>query len=375
VQIKEKIKEIFSSKLIGITVGIIGILGSLTTMYAFFFNESRSALQYEIVADTSVLDIRADLSKLEILYDKSNLKERKENLRIITVRIVNTGNVNILKDSYDDEEPLGLKTEGGNIIETPDVLEGSTQYLKNNVKMYLVSPEMVKFSKVIIEPREYFTIKLLILHKEEILPKFIPVGKIAGIKSIKVVNIVESKKNQSFFAEVFSGAILIQFVRLFLYGLIAIVTTIGIILLIVQISDFFNQRKRKTIVGKFKKSKGYSYEETEDIIFRLFIEKDGYDFRNLLRLFRDYTNNDKLNEDYTSYLELEKKRSNSKTAMNKFKRCQYELYWIRKLIKDGIILKQDDKLTIDRSLKGLLERFINFLVENKYDDGRYNEYV
>lgn len=370
-----KIKEIFSSKLFKTTVTIIGILGSLVTIYAFFFAESRSALQYEIVADTSVLDIRADLSRLEILYNKSNLKEKNENLRIITVRIVNTGNVNILKDFYDDEEPLGLKTEGGNIIETPEVLEGSNQYLKNNAKIYLVSPEIVKFSKVIIEPKEYFTIKLLILHKAEILPKIIPIGKIAGIKFIKVINIVESKANGSFLAEVFSGTILVQLVRLFLYGLFATAITIGILFLADKIDEFFKRIKRKKIVSKFKKTKGYSFEEREDVVFRLFITKTRFNHSVMSRLLNSYADDDQLNRGYAYFLELEKKKSNSKTAMNKFVSYRYDLQSIRDMIRDGFIVEQDDRLIFDRTLIGVLERFNHFLVENNYLKEGYNWHV
>lgn len=62
-------------------IAIVGIIGSLVTIYAFFFHERKSSLQYELITDTNVLDIRADISKLEILYDKTNLKEKNENLR------------------------------------------------------------------------------------------------------------------------------------------------------------------------------------------------------------------------------------------------------------------------------------------------------
>ena len=116
-------------------IAIVGIFGSLVTIYTFFFYENKNELQYEIIADASVLDIKADLGNLDIFYGKSNLKENKENLRIISVRIINVGSTNILKDSYDDEDPLGLRITGGSIIERPELLECSNDYLRKNLKL------------------------------------------------------------------------------------------------------------------------------------------------------------------------------------------------------------------------------------------------
>ena len=218
------IKQLFTpSKLIRTVIIIVGLVGSLITVYAFLFPESRNALQYDIVADTSVLDIRADVGNLEILYGKSNLKENKENLRIISVRVVNTGNVNIIKNFYDDEDLLGIRITDGKIIETPELLQCSNEYLRRNLKIALPSPDSIRFSKVIMEPNEYFTIKLLVLHKINLSPRIVPIGKIAGVKSIKVVNVIESKATRPFFTEVFSGGSLVQVVRLFLYSLAALI--------------------------------------------------------------------------------------------------------------------------------------------------------
>lgn len=203
------------SKLTTIIITIIGIVGSIVTIYAFLFQEKHVGLQFEIVANTNVLDIKADITKLDISYDGTSLKQNRENLRIINIRVVNTGNESILKTFYDDKDPLGFSISSGRIIERPQVLETSSAYLKQNLSVDLDSLGRVAFSSVILEPKEYFVVKALVLHSTEVEPVISSRGKIAGIKSIEMVNAAEPKNDKPFFTEVFYGSMLVQAVRAF----------------------------------------------------------------------------------------------------------------------------------------------------------------
>lgn len=62
-------------------ITILGIVAAIITIYAFL-QEKKVDLRYEIIANTNVLDFNADVCKLEVTYDSTNLKLTNENLII-----------------------------------------------------------------------------------------------------------------------------------------------------------------------------------------------------------------------------------------------------------------------------------------------------
>ena len=140
-------------KTTAIVVATLGFVGAIVSLYAFFFQEKKVDLQYEIIANTNVLDINADVSKLDIIYNGISLKQKDEHLRIINLRVINRGTDNILKEYFDDNDLLGFKIMGGKVIEKPEVIETSSNYLKRNLIITLDTADRIKLSKVIIEPK------------------------------------------------------------------------------------------------------------------------------------------------------------------------------------------------------------------------------
>lgn len=143
------------NKLTAVIVSLLGTVAAVISIYAFLFQEKKTSLSYEVLANTNVLDIRAEVTKLDILYDRSSLKQGNQNLRIITVRVVNSGTENILNSFYDDNAPVGLGVSVGRIIEAPEILETSNTYLRSNLRISMDSVGVITFSKVILESREY----------------------------------------------------------------------------------------------------------------------------------------------------------------------------------------------------------------------------
>ena len=160
-------------------IALIGLVGAIVTIYAFL-QEKSVDIRYEIIANTNVLDFNADISKLAVIYDSTNLKETNENLRIITVKIVNNGNQHLLKEYYDEKEPLGLKTSAGKVIERPEIIQTSNDYLKRNLEIQeSTSGNHISFSQVILESGEFYIVKFLVLHKKTEEPQIMAFGKIA----------------------------------------------------------------------------------------------------------------------------------------------------------------------------------------------------
>ena len=112
----DKIKNISNNlawSLLGFVLAVI--FGSIT-IYTEFFRDDRPAIQFEILSDSSVLDVREEVSDLEIIYDGNDLRRSGQSLRVLVVRVSNTGGDDILNSYYDDNALLGFSVENGELV-------------------------------------------------------------------------------------------------------------------------------------------------------------------------------------------------------------------------------------------------------------------
>ena len=351
------------SKITTAFLGIIGLVGTIVTIYAFFFQNQFLNLQYEIIANTNVLDINANITKLDILYNEKSLKQKNENLRIINLKIVNNGTENILNNYYDPIDPLGFSINNGYLIEVPELLDASNEYLKNNLKINVDSTGRVHFSQIIIENNEYFILKILLLHNIQDNPTIIPSGKIAGIKRINVLNKIEVLEKRSFISEVFSGDILVQVGKSVIYFLIVVGLIIISVLFGEKISSLRDSYRRKKVLKKFIEQSSIRYNKMDESIFERF-KKDGswiIDAMNEMTL-----SNDNLNNKYAVNKKIEKER------IKKLKNVDVTHSPIRedvfrrnlifdKMLSDGLVFKHESNLQINKPMKETLEKFTTFL--------------
>lgn len=358
-------RKMFDSLASRTFLALLGVVGTIITVYAFL-QEKKVDLRYEIVANTNVLDFNADISKLEVTYDSTNLKQTKENLRIYTIRIINKGDQNIIKEYYDENEPIGIKISSGKIIEQPQLIQTSNDYLARNVKFTNLQNDKVNFSQVILEQGEYFTIKLLVLHKTGSIPNILSFGKIAGQKKIDVVNSIDAKKDDSFLIKAFSGNFWVQLLRLFSYLLGAVLIIIIIVTTSEKIDDVRNKNRRIRRIEEFKNLKSYEYTRMDDAIFDRYKANDSHSFQRMKYLLK---NEDELNKNY----QILKEKLRSK----EFRRFRHfdnnlsdtiepeDFSVINEMITDGILFKEQEKLVINQAMKDTLDKFISFLKEKK----------
>lgn len=346
-----------------IFVVFLGLIATGITIYAFFI-EQNVKLNYEVVSNTNVLDFNAELSKLEVFYDSTNLKQTQENLKVITIKVVNKGEKDLLKSYYDENEPLGLIVKEGQIIEIPELIETSSDYLKQNVVIQKPSLSRLEFSNVILETDEYFTFKLLVLHKKSETPNLYPIGKIAGQKQIEILQLSESKASQNFFSRTFEGDIWIQLVRLVFYFLAVVLAIVAIALLTERINSYRSRKRKKSLINRFKNSKSYEYTRMDDAIFDRYLNEDTDVLKRMSKLIEDEQN---LNKQY-AYI---KKRLRSK-EYRRYRRLEYEtritakyndfdLSVFKEMQNDGIVFEEGDRLIINQAMKDTLNKFIDFL--------------
>tara|TARA_B110000908_G_C10177984_1_gene414209 strand:+ start:88 stop:1230 length:1143 start_codon:yes stop_codon:yes gene_type:complete len=339
-------------------ITLLGVIGAVVTIYAFL-QEKKVDLRYEIIANTNVLDFNADISKLEVAYDSTNLKQTGENLRIYTVKIVNNGNENIIKEFYDENDLIGIKLSSGKIIEKPELIQSSNDYLKRNLHFKDYQKDKVIFSRVILESEEFFVVKLLVLHKKNEIPKIISFGKIAGQQTIDVVNSIDVKQELTFLKKTFYGNIWTQLLRLIVYLLIGF----AIIGLLIGLSDIIGNRKEKKRKNKnvsdFKNLKDYQYTRMDDAIFDRYLESKHkyigpYELQKMSTLI---DNEGKLNETYKELSEQVKSKE-----YKRYRKGGENWSTINEMLNDGIVFKESETLSVNLAMKDTLEKFLNYLI-------------
>lgn len=359
-----KLQKLFDSIVSKTFFALLALVGTGITIYAFL-QEKEVDLRYEIIANTNVLDFNADISKLEVTYDSTNLKETKENLRLYTIKVVNNGNKDILNEYYDDNEPLGISISSGKIIEKPEIIKTSSDYLSNNMKISNYLKGKSFFSRVILEPNEYFIVKLLVLHKVNQIPQIQALGKIAGQKTIEVINAIDTKNEQTFFVHVFSGNIWVQLLRLICYFFVVVLFILIIIAISEVINTYKEKKSRENLINDFKNLKIYEYNRMDDAIFDRYQKDGSWLLDSMQSLLED---EDELNKNYKEILKALKSKDYRRSSRVESEYSQLLLEkdeWatISQMINDGIVIKDNNKLTINQAMYATLNQFIEFLDE------------
>lgn len=356
-------------------IALVGLISAILGIYTFFVQDKVLQVDYEIIANTNVLDINANITKLDITYGGSSLKTTNQSLRIINLRVRNTGNESVLKSFYDNNDPLGVLVTKGRIIEKPELVGATSDYIKRNLVVKFDSTGRLSFSDIILEPNDFYTLKLLILYPSGQNPEVRPTGKVAGVKNIPVVSLAQGTKTEKSFWEItFGGSIYSQLLRALAYTFVVI----GLIVLIVvsseSISEYREKQKRIRIVNDFKSEKSYDYNRMDDAIFTRF-KNDGTE--SLLRYHNLSKDENRLNQKYNNWInklkrnvedEIKENEISSKELLlnETFFSRRSEWTIINEMINDGLAIKDKDKLVVNQPMKRSLGQFIEYLKEIKF---------
>ena len=227
----------------------VGVLSVLLAYLAL--KEPEPGVTFETISDTNVLDLRRPLLDLNIVFRGQNVQEQDLNLRIVTVNIVNSGEVDILASHYDHEDNWGMKFKNGEVIESR-LVDASSEYLRSKVVPQRLGVDTIAFPKVIFEKGAFFAIEVLILHPKSESPSISSVGKIAGIDRITVLTRPLAREDIGLVSELFQGSALIQVVRTIVYLIGSFLAIVAAILALVGITASFTKlntrRRRKRIL-------------------------------------------------------------------------------------------------------------------------------
>jgi hypothetical protein len=246
---------------------LAAVFGALS-LYTEFWKETAPRLEFELLSSAPVLDVREKLPELEVLYRSQNIQEQGRTLSVLLVRAVNRGSADLLSSHYDSKVPVGLNLEHGTLIRA-DLAGASNEYLRQAAVVTATSPT-ISLEPTILEPDEWYLLKLLVLHDVASQPTISAHGKIAGMHSINVVSPSPATEKEGFWFQAFSGGVWTQIVRIPGYFLAAVLLMVGIIIPASSLSDAVTTRKRKKLVERFKAKTKLDITDGDEFIF------DGY---------------------------------------------------------------------------------------------------
>jgi hypothetical protein len=247
---------------------LAAVFGALS-LYTEFWKEAAPHLEFEVLSNAPVLDVREKLPDLEVLYQSQDIAKSGKTLSVLLVRAVNRGSADILSSLYDPKAPVGLNITGGSLIRA-DLSDTSNEYLRGTATV-VADTSSVTLAPVIMEREEWFVIKLLVLHNTSSQPTIAAYGKVAGQRAIPVLPSIPVSDKEGFWHRAFSGSVWTQLVRIPAYFFITIAVVMAIVIPTSSISDAISNRKRKAIVERFKAKTKLSLTDSDEFIFQEFI--------------------------------------------------------------------------------------------------------
>ena len=87
---------------------VLALLFGAVAVYSVV-HERRPSLVCEIDNQSDVLDLHRPLQDLKLAFRGQDIQQQNLNLRILTIRLVNRGGLDILQNQYDQEADWGLR--------------------------------------------------------------------------------------------------------------------------------------------------------------------------------------------------------------------------------------------------------------------------
>ncbi len=338
------------------------IFGGIT-IYSSFLVDKSPDLSYIVLSNVKVLDINANVRELDIIYKNENIIKQDKNLSILTIKIENISDLDILSNYYDPHNPLGIKIENATIVEKPEIIDASTDYLKQNIEISQNdSLNYLTFSNIIIDKHQFFSVKLLLLHKTEEKPIIQPIGKIAGIEKIDVINLADAAK-VSFWKRLFEENIGIHLLRFLIYIILLVIIVVVIVLPQSLIGDAIRTKKRKKLVLKYREGKKLENSEEVDFLFDSYISKSKTFLAEVQRYFR---NKEELKEELELIIKKEEKDLPYTRDFIYVDSRPRPVYFetegvLEVLLEKKIVQLVDGEVTINEIFEKELNDFVSFL--------------
>lgn len=228
----------FASAL-GVIFGLIGFITQLPPVSEWLFGK-RTAMNLEVVSQLPVFNVSQPVPGLSVVLEGQDLTSGNQGLVAARLRLRNSGDVSITPANTTSADPLGIAIQGGTIVRL-NRYGATSSHLRNLARPQRREQSLLLPSSLIFDPGDYVEFDLVIRRPNSGKLRFIPLGKVEGVKSI---NVSSTPPASSSIRNPWSGSLATQIVRTLTYPFIAIALVFAIVLPIVGMTEWRDRRHR-----------------------------------------------------------------------------------------------------------------------------------
>jgi len=342
----------------------IAVISLIVTVYVSFFYQKSCKLEYEILSNTSILNKNVELSSIKIIVDSVDVQQSNSNISIIELLVSNRGKNHLSRDDYDNSK-FGLLIQNATLLEKPELVSASTTYLRNCISEYSFSYDstFLNIPTLPLDSKDYYKLKLVLLHDNNHSLSFIPYGKIIGQKEILVIDSIDLE--ESFLSKVLQGSFWIHICRFFGYLMILI----SISVIIITISESVSSRKKKKLIKDAYSNKEIDNEVVDDYVklgWLPLLEIKDYLSMNEKELYRKYQSS-------LTYISNQNNKRNFEQWDFHMRRADL----IRHMLRSGYLKIDESAIVADKKKKKSVNLLVDYIRQNglNIDDYRVRPYV
>ncbi len=328
-------------------------------VYTEFYRSRAAKLTFDVLANTPVLSTHEDVPALRIFYRDIDIRQTKQSLSVLAIRIQNDGDSDILNVHYDTREPVGLTVSSGHILE-PRVTVTTSEYLRRNAKCTPVGDSSLAFEPVILEPGEFYVVRLLVLHPEGVHPQVRAQGKVAGVRQIEVVHSFSAGRAPGLLARALSGDSAVQAVRLPSYAA-AMLTLLALVIgAAASVGTLVGTWRRRRHIKRFTRARQEPVPPEGQALFKLYEREGPFALMAMSRWLR----RDPLLRRTSRELAREPLRRATSLAPQRHS-IVITHSPVSMLIDAGLLRREEDRLTKNSTVEHLLQELLAFLPSTK----------
>lgn len=342
----------------------IAVISLIVTVYVSFFYQKSCKLEYEILSNTSILNKNVELSSIKIIVDSVDVQQSNANISIVELLVSNRGKDHLRRDDYDNSK-FGLLIQNATLLEKPELVSASTTYLRNCISEYSFSYDstFLNIPTLPLDSKDYYKLKLVLLHDNNHSLSFIPYGKIIGQKEILVIDSIDVE--ESFLSKVLQGSFWIHICRFF--GYLMILISISVIL--ITISESVSSRKKKKLIKDAYSNKEIDNEVVDDYVklgWLPLLEIKDYLSMNEKELYRKYQSS-------LTYISNQNNKRNFEQWDFHMRRADL----IRHMLRSGYLKIDESAIVADKKKKKSVNLLVDYIRQNglNIDDYRARPYV
>lgn len=166
---------VIDSSLTGLIGAVASVLAVILTIIIYFLTRKKKVLAYEVLSEYPLISIDDQISReeLQILYGSKPV----ENVHLLLIKFVNSGNIPITKSDF--ERPITLRLKGESNVLSAQTIKSSPNNL--NVRLSIEGQD-ITVDPALMNGGDFFTAKVLI--GQYAIGSYEVDARIVGVKSI-----------------------------------------------------------------------------------------------------------------------------------------------------------------------------------------------